>query len=239
MSISSIHKALNEDLRITLKLARCEVEKINALETIRMRKHYAVNFLRNRPSSSKKWIFIDESGFNLHLRRSFARSRVNERAIITVPTQKGRNITLIAAMSNRGVVHTHIISKSTCNSEKFCTFLKTLVNELDEAGNMDGSWLIMDNAAIHKTQMVRDIVQGKPYQLMFLPPYSPMLNPIENMFSKIKTLVRELLADPSQNTNLIDCIKESTNKITKDDCTKYVKHMLENIEKAKNDQFIN
>ncbi|KAK6029774.1 hypothetical protein OSTOST_04110 [Ostertagia ostertagi] len=51
---------------------------------------------------------------------------------------------------------------------------------------MNGAWLIMDNAKIHKTEEVRRLLDDTPYQLKFLSPYSYMLNPAENVFSKIQ-----------------------------------------------------
>lgn len=234
MSITTIHKALNNDLRITLKLARCEIEKLNAVETIQSRKIYATHFIENAPHNRKKCIFIDECGFNLHLRRSFGRAKTNQRVTAVVPTFKGRNVTLIAAMTKRGgVVHTNIISNSTCNSEKFCIFLKELIDLLDEAGDMQQSWLILDNASIHKTAMVRSIMARTPYKLQYLSPYSPMLNPIEQVFSKVKNTVRGILANKNFSGTLTNAIMQGVESVTVADTKGYVTHMENVIEKAK------
>ena len=102
-------------------------------------------------------MFIDESGFNYHLRRSETRSRVNTAAHVTVPTVTGRNVSLIAAMNIRGILHKKIISNSFVNSNILLLFLEELFNKLAES-NIEGGWLVLDNARIYKTQEVKDKV---------------------------------------------------------------------------------
>ncbi|KAK5986705.1 MFS domain-containing protein [Trichostrongylus colubriformis] len=63
-------------------------------------------------------------------------------------------------MNNQGVVTTKIITDGTCNAQKFCTFLEELVAQMNGRDDMDGAWLIMDNARIHKTTELRDILDG-------------------------------------------------------------------------------
>ena len=93
-------------------------------------------------------------------------------------------VTLIAAMNNEGIVHTKIINDGTCNGVKFCAFVQELVERLRERDEMNGAWLILDNAHIHKTRELKEIMASSSYELKFLSPYSYMLNPIENVFSQ-------------------------------------------------------
>lgn len=114
ISPTTIHAGLRE-LKITLKLASVEVAQMNSERTIMLRKAYALEFPSWASQSREKLIFIDECGFNLHLRRSQARSRRGARARVIVPSIRGRNVTLIAAITNHGVLHTQILSNFTCN----------------------------------------------------------------------------------------------------------------------------
>ncbi|XP_037808318.1 uncharacterized protein LOC119601452 [Lucilia sericata] len=219
LSTTSIHNAL-KTLRITLKTATINIDRINCDTTIQRRIPYALNFAQNAPDIREKIIFIDESGFNYHLRRNKARSRVNTAAHVIVPTVRGRNVSLIAAMNIHGVLHKKIVANSSVNTDIFTHFLEELFNNLVES-NITGAWLILDNAQIHKTQIVKDKIAEFGHTLVFLPPYSPMLNPIEKVFSKTKLCARNLLADPDINMDLVAIIKKSVESVTPSDCNNY------------------
>ncbi|VDP30194.1 unnamed protein product [Heligmosomoides polygyrus] len=67
-------------------------------------------------------------------------------------------LTLILAMNTQGVIHTGIIDDGTCTGPKFCAFVEELVSKMRGMDGMDGAWLIMDNAGIHKTSELRRIL---------------------------------------------------------------------------------
>lgn len=118
LSKSAIHNGLVA-LKITLKMASVEMAKMNSARTIELRKTYALDFPNWATQHTRdKIVFIDECGFNLHLRRSQSRSRRGSRARVVVSAVRGRNVTLIAGMASQGVLHTTIIANSTCNSSK-------------------------------------------------------------------------------------------------------------------------
>ena len=98
LSTTSILNALKV-LRITLKNATINVDRMNCISTIEKRQQYAINFSQNAPETREKIVFIDESGFNCHLRRTKGRSKINIPAHIILPTVRGRNVKLIAAMN--------------------------------------------------------------------------------------------------------------------------------------------
>ncbi|VDP30794.1 unnamed protein product [Heligmosomoides polygyrus] len=144
------------------------------------RQLYALEFSAHAPPNKKKCIFIDESGFNLHLRRTQARSKKGTRANDVLPTVRGRwwTRTLILAMNTQGVIHTGIIDDRTCTGPKFCAFVDQLVSKMRGVmDGMDGAWLIMSNARIRKISELRRILEETSYELKFLSPYSYMLNP--------------------------------------------------------------
>jgi hypothetical protein len=82
-------------------------------------------------------------------------------------------------MCSSGLLHFEVQNRAY-NANHYGEFLDGLLNELDARG-MRGSVLIMDNCPIHKCGMIRDQVEGRRYRIAFLPPYSPQLNPIEEV----------------------------------------------------------
>ena len=91
--------------------------------------------------------------------------------------------------------------------------------------NVTNGTLIMDNASIHKTNEVKLRLQCIGFKLIFLPPYSPQLNPIEEVFSKWKHLVKK------RNCNTIEDLKKfitvASFDITRTDCANYFSHVRE------------
>lgn len=219
MSKTSVFNGLKQ-LCITLKNATMNFDRLNCENTIKLRQTYALHFSQHAPQPADKLVFIDESGFNYHLRRTKARSKVNTAAHVIIPTARGRNVSLIAAMNFHGIIHRKVIPNSTVNSNIFVTFLNELINKLAKR-SITGAWLILDNAAIHKTQEVRDKVSETSHELCYLSPYSPMLNPIEKVFSKTKLSARNLLADPDNQSNLVNVIQQSLETVTPADCNNY------------------
>lgn len=230
LCLASISNALKQ-LKITLKCASMEVDRRNSIKTLEERKSYALHYSINAPEEREMNIFIDESGFNYHLRRTMARSKINTPAKVILPTVRGRNISLIAAINIEGVIFHQIITQSNVNSKIFCDFLHELINKLKDKNFMK-VWLILDNARIHKTQEVKDLVNNTCHELVFLPSYSPMMNPIEEMFSKVKLSARNILADPTRKENLKDVIEQSIGTITSMDCYNFYMSMIKKLPSA-------
>jgi transposase len=199
-------------------------DKVNNVVYLEKRREYADDFNNNAPADLEKCIYIDEGGFNLHLRRNRGRSKVGKRASVTIPTVKGRMITLILAMNIKGVLNYRIITDSTCNSVKFGEFLRETIEKVSLNVNLNGSWFILDNAQIHKTMQIRSLFDERDYTLKYLSPYSYMLNPAENVFSKIKTSVRAKLSENNENLVLSNIIKVAITEVTGTDCFNYVSH---------------
>ena len=89
---------------------------------------------------------------------------------------------------------------------------------------MDGRTLVMDNAAIHKTQEVQEAVSKQGFEIMYLPPYSPFLNPIEEFWSKLKAGVKRNLL--TTDDTLLPRIIDSANQVTAQDCQGWIRHSL-------------
>ena len=88
-----------------------------------MRKEYALWFNNHFNNDFSKAVFIDESSFNLHLKRSHARSKKGTRAIVTVPTIRGRSISLLTSMIINGMAYCKTISNLTVNVDIFTEYI--------------------------------------------------------------------------------------------------------------------
>jgi len=155
ISISSINRCL-EELKITMKLSHRELDRVNSAEKIILRKEYALWFNNHFNNDFSGVIFIDESSFNLHLKRSHARSKQGTRAIVSTPTVRGRSISLIASMTINGMGYCKTIANSTVNANIFTEYITELCCYWRDVLHMQKACLIMDNARIHKKKKLKE-----------------------------------------------------------------------------------
>jgi len=230
VSISTINRCLQE-LRITMKLTHRELDRVNMPDKIEMRKQYAIWFGNYFQNDYSRVVFIDESGFNLHLKRSYGRSRIGTRAIVRMPVVRGRSISLIASLTIDGMGFCKTISNSTVNSDIFNDYVDELCRYLRDVKRMNNACLILDNARIHRKNDIQRITTQYGFTFKFLSPYSYMLNPIENSFSKIKNCLRSKLRQGATGT-LSELIMAETTTVTFNDCSGYFHYILRNLVNA-------
>jgi len=120
----------------------------------------------------------------------------------------------------------HVISSSlqdkAFNSSSFFDFVKDL---LDKISNNEKCVLIMDNVSFHKSKKIIDMVNSKGHLILFIPPYSPQCNPIEEVFSELKRKYRSCNED-----NFIDKIKLSITKLNPNNFEGYFYHSIQFIQ---------
>ena len=134
---------------------------------------------------TEAFVFIDECGSNIALTPLYARAPKGERARASVPRNRGKNTTLIAALSLEGMGAAMILEGSA-NTTAFELYVEQVLAPSLHAGQI----VIMDNLQAHKSARVRLAIETKGCRLLFLPGYSPDLSPIEEAFSKLKTVLR-------------------------------------------------
>ena len=225
LSISSISKTLTK-LNFTFKLLRYIPVARNLPEKILARYNYAVDYNANSPNNRQNIIWLDETGFNLHIRRKFGRAKKGEIASIIIPTQRGKNISIAAAMSKDGPLLKEI-KDGPYNANLFTNFLQKLINLLRNR-EITNCWFIMDNAKFHYSIIVRNIVEKNMHALKFLPAYLPMLNPIKSLFFKWKNLVKTDGLIYSRNT-LLNLLNTTSLQITNLDCEGWIRESERNI----------
>ncbi len=93
-----------------------------------------------------------------------------------------------------------------------------------DKNDMKGSYIVMDNAPIHKPATVRQCIEKRGYKCVYLPPYSPFLNPIEEFWSKVKFAVKQAPFDTGDS--LTPRIIEAVSTVTLQDCKGWIRHAV-------------
>ena len=130
---------------------------------------------------------MDESGFHTSMTRLRARAPKGERAYGKVPRNRGKNTTLIAAITLEGAMGDSMTVEGATDAEAFEAYVEHFL----APSLCEGQVVVLDGLGAHRTQRVTELIEARGAQLLFLPSYSPDLNPIEEAFSKIKALVRK------------------------------------------------
>jgi transposase len=137
-----------------------------------------------------KLMFVDECGTHTSLAPLYGYSPKGERLKLSVPRNRGENTTLLASITVEGMGPSMAVEGST-TKEVFEAYLEhVLLPELEE-----GQMVIMDKLPAHnKRAKVRELIEGRGCQLLYLPSYSPDYNPIEEAFSKVKEILSRACA---------------------------------------------
>lgn len=131
------------------------------------------------------FVFVDECGTHVALTPLYAWAPREERAHGTVPRNRGRNLTLIAALTAAGCE-----AAMTLDGAADGPAFEAYVREVLVPTLRPGQVVILDNLSVHKGATTRALVAAAGCALLFLPPYSPDFNPIERAFSKPKAHLR-------------------------------------------------
>jgi transposase len=118
--------------------------------------------------------------------RTHGRAQRGERLIAKVPHGKWRTLTFLAALRHDRIDAPCVLD-GPINGESFLAYVKQFLLPTLAPGDV----VVMDNLGSHKSQAVRRAIRSVGARLIFLPPYSPDLNPIEQVFAKLKTLLRK------------------------------------------------
>ena len=138
------------------------------------------------PEMVEHLVFLDESGVNTDLTRLYGRALSSQRAVDHAPLNTPRTTTVLSSIRLDGEKAFTTYQGGT-TGERFVQYLKeTLLPTL-----RPGDIVVMDNMRSHHVKAVREIREAKGMKVLYLPPYSPDLNPIEKMWSKMKAILRK------------------------------------------------
>jgi transposase len=162
-------------------------------------------------------VFVDECSTNTSLTPLYAWSRRGERAHCRVPRNWGANVTLLSSMSTEGIGPSLAVEGST-TGEVFEAYLEQVLGPTLSPGQV----VVMDNLSAHKGEKVRELIEERGCELMYLPPYSPDFSPIEEAFSKIKGHLRR--AQARTREALVEAMGRAISAITPRDAEGFFEH---------------
>jgi transposase len=157
---------------------------------------------------AKRLVFVDEMGTNTSLAPLYGWSRRGRRAYLKAPRNWGTNLTLLASITLEGAT----------TREVFEAYLEHVLAPSLRPGQV----VVMDNLSAHKGGRVKELIESRGCELLYLPPYSPDLNPIEQAFSKVKGLLRRVEA--RTRVLLIEAIGQALSAITARDTRGFFDH---------------
>jgi transposase len=132
-----------------------------------------------------RFVWIDETGSHLGMTRRYSRAARGQRAYGTAPGSRGKNRTLITALTLAGIGPGLLLDEAIDRE----TFDGYIIHRLAPT-LFAGQIVVVDNLQVHYSDRARAAIEARGAQLWYLPPYSPDLNPIEEAFSKVKTCLR-------------------------------------------------
>ncbi len=133
----------------------------------------------------KRLVFVDEMGTNISLSVLRAWSRRGQRAYCSVPRNRGPNTTLLSSMTMEGMGPSLVVEGATTAAVFEAYVARVLSPTL-----CPGRIVVTDNLSAHEGERVKELTEERGCELLYLPPYSPGFNPIEEAFAKIKGLMR-------------------------------------------------
>jgi transposase len=167
--------------------------------------------------ASEDFVFIDEMGSHRGLTRLYGRAAPGQRVLDQVPGDRGGNVSTIGALSLAGM-RTGLSVPGAIDGATMLFFVEELLVPTLKRGDIG----VMDNNPIHKLEEIEDAIEAAGAWVLFLPTYSPDLNPIELCWSKIKSCLRSL--KPRTLPDLLDALGYAFSSITQSDIRHWFQH---------------
>jgi len=130
-------------------------------------------------------VYVDECGLEESVRREYARAPKGESSLDNITGKRKRRTSIIAGL-NQGKALAPMYFQGYCNTEVVLAWVQKVLIPRLKAGMV----VIMDNASFHKSSKIRARIEAAGCKLLFLPAYSPDLNPIEQFWSALKARIR-------------------------------------------------
>jgi transposase len=162
-------------------------------------------------------IFVDESGVTTQMTRIWARAPKGERVAEAKPQGHWKVLTTLGAMSLRGMLAVMTIEAAT-DTEIFVAFVEQILCPK----LMPGDVVVLDNLSAHKASSIAEKIAVCGAELIYLPPYSPDLNPIEKAWSKFKQHLRSAKARSAEA--LDQAITDALKTISTDNARAWFRH---------------
>ncbi len=170
--------------------------------------------------ASERFVFIDESAALTNLVRLYGWSPCGERAPGTAPCGHWDRVTILGALGPEGILAAMSIPAATDGAVFHAYLEQVLLPELRRS--KPDAVLVMDNLAAHKAQAVRTLLDASGFTYLYLPRYSPDLNPIEPAWGKVKGILRKAAARTVEGLHA--ALGPALAAISKDDARSFFRH---------------
>jgi transposase len=164
-------------------------------------------------------IFLDESGVTTSMTRIYGRRADGRRIHEATPGAHWKILTILGAMGMRGITAAMTIEEAT-DADIFLAYIEEILCPTLQAGDV----VVMDNLSSHKVSRVSKLIAAQGAEVLYLPPYSPDLNPIQKAWSKIKQYLRSTRARSKED--LDSAITEALKLITPDNAKTWFRHSM-------------
>jgi transposase len=164
-----------------------------------------------------RFVFLDETGTATNLVRRYGRSPSGTRLVAAVPHGHWRTTTVVAGLRQSGIV-APLVLDGPMTGGAFCAYIEQFL----APALVPGDVVVLDNLAAHKVAGVREAIAAAGASILYLPPYSPDLNPIEQLFAKLKALLRKAAARTKDE--LWTAIGRLLEAYPPAECTNYLNH---------------
>jgi transposase len=164
-----------------------------------------------------RFVFLDETGTATNMARRYGRSLSQRRLVATVPHGHWRTTTFVAGLRQTGIV-APLVLDGPMTGFAFRAYVEQFLTPALAPGDV----VVLDNLAAHKVDGVRQAITAAGASLLYLPPYSPDLNPIEQLFAKLKALLRKAAA--RTRDELWSTIGRLLDACPAPECSNYLRH---------------
>lgn len=162
-------------------------------------------------------IFLDETWTTTAMTRRYAWADVGTRALGHAPSGHWKTTTFLAGLTGEGLIAPFVLD-GPINAECFLAYVEQILTPVLR----EGDTVILDNLSSHKGDKAARLIASAGARLLFLPPYSPDLNPIEMAFAKFKELLRK--AQARTVDALWEVIGRTLSLFTPQECANYIRH---------------
>jgi transposase len=165
----------------------------------------------------ERLVFVDEMGTHTSLAPLYAYSPIGERAFFKVARNRGKNTTLLSSLHAEGIGPSMAVEGAT-TKEVFETYVEHFLSPTLRSGQL----VVMDNLGAHRPKRIRELIEERDCELLYLPPYSPDFNPIEEAFSKLKHILRKIGARGKEA--LIEAMGRALEAVSTEDVRGFFAH---------------
>jgi transposase len=166
---------------------------------------------------ARQFVIVDETSTTISLVRGYAWAPTNERARGAVPRNHGTPTTLVASLTPAGLGPAMTLP-GALDTAAFEVYIRDVLGPTLQPGQI----VVLDNLSAHKADVVREEIEHRHCQLLYLPPYSPDFSPIELAFAKLKAFLRQVAARTQDD--LDEAIRRALDLLSPEETRAFFKH---------------